>query len=137
LKTKLPLVEPRSSWSFNPSQNKNEAKNVADGNVTSRWSTKARQSPGQWFQVDLPQEQNIAGIALDCQAASGDYPRKFTIETSNDGQSWTKAVERDGTSPLIEVVFDSPRSARHVRIMQTSTTPSNDWAICELVLFKN
>ncbi len=137
LKTKLPQIEPRSSWSFNPSQNSNEAKNVADGNVTSRWSTKARQSPGQWFQVDLPQEQTIAGIALDCQAASGDYPRKFTIETSNDGQSWSKAVERDGTGPLIEVVFDSPRSARHLRIMQTSNTPSNDWAICELVLFKN
>lgn len=136
LKTKLPLVEPRSSWTFNPSQNSAEAKNVADGNVTSRWSTKARQSPGQWFQVDLPQEQNIAGIALDCQAASGDYPRRFTIETSSDGTSWNKVTERDGTGPLIEVVFDTPRPARHIRIMQTSTTPSNDWAICELVLFK-
>lgn len=137
LKTKLPLIEPRSSWSFSPSQNSNEAKNVADGNVTSRWSTKARQSPGQWFQIDLPQQQNIAGVALDCQAASGDYPRRFTIETSNDGQSWTKEAERDGTGPLIEVIFDSPRPAKHLRIMQTSTTPSNDWAICELVLFKN
>lgn len=136
LKTKLPQVEPRSSWTFNPSQNGTDAKNVADGNVTSRWSTKARQNPGQWFQVDLPQAQNIAGIALDCQAASGDYPRKFTIETSNDGQSWDKVAERNGTGPLIEVVFDAPRPARHVRIMQTSTTPSNDWAICELVLFK-
>ena len=137
VKTKLPLIEPRSSWTFSPSQNNNEAKNVADGNVISCWSTKTRQIPGQSFQVDLPQQQNIAGIALDCQAASGDYPRRFTIETSNDGQSWTKEAERAGTGPLIEVVFDSPRPARHLRIMQTSSTPSNDWAICELILFKN
>lgn len=136
LKTKLSQIEPRSAWKYNPSQNVPEAKNVADGNVTSRWGTKARQSPGQWFQIELPKEELIAGLALDCQAASGDYPRKFHIELSGDGKSWNKVSEGDGRGPLIELLFGSPARGRFVRITQDSTTSSNDWAICEMVLFK-
>jgi hypothetical protein len=33
-------------------------------------------------------------------------------------------------------VFTSPQRARFVRITQKSTTATNDWAICEMVLFK-
>jgi hypothetical protein len=136
LKTKLPLIEPRSAWKFQPSQNVPEAKNVADGSVTSRWGTKARQSPGQWFQVELPAEEMIAGIALDCQAAAGDYPRKYHVELSSNGRDWTKVSEGDGKGALIEIIFSSPARARFVRITQDSTTSTNDWAIYELVLFK-
>jgi hypothetical protein len=136
LKTKLPQIEPRSAWKYKPSQNEVEAKNVADGNVTNRWSTKARQSPGQWFQVELPAEEEVAGLALDCQGASGDYPRKYHVELSSDGSTWAKVNEGEGKGPLIEIVFSSPQRARFVRITQDSTTSTNDWAICELVLFK-
>lgn len=136
LKTKLPLIEPRSAWKFQPSQNVPDAQNVADGNVTSRWGTKARQSPGQWFQVELPAEEMIAGLALDCQAASADYPRKYHVELSSDGKDWTKVSEGEGKGALIEIVFSSPARARFVRITQDSTTSTNDWAIYELVLFK-
>ncbi len=136
LKTKLPQIEPRSEWTFNPSQNSAEAKFVADGNISSRWGTKARQVPGQKFELTLPQEQNIAGIALDCQAASMDYPRKFLIEVSTDGSNWKSIQEAEGKGALIEIVFASPQPASHLRITQKSNTPTNDWAICELVLFK-
>lgn len=136
LKTKLPQIEPRSAWKFSPSQNEVEAKNVADGNVTSRWGTKARQSPGQWFQVELPGEQEIAGLALDCQAASGDFPRQYLVEISSDGSSWSKASEGDGKGALIEIVFSAPQKGRFIRITQKSTTSTNDWGIYELVLFK-
>lgn len=136
LKTKLPQIEPRTAWKFRPSQNDGEAKNVTDGNVTSRWSTKARQIPGQWFQVELPEEQEVAGLALDCQASSGDYPRKYLVEVSSDGSNWTKTNEGEGKGALIEIVFASPQRARFVRITQKSTTSTNDWVICEMVLFK-
>jgi hypothetical protein len=136
LKTKLPQIGPRTDWQFSPSQNAGEAKFVADGNVSSRWSTKARQNPGQWFQVDLPQEQEVAGFALDCQAASGDYPRHFVVETSKDGRSWTQVSEHKGSGALIESVFANPVRAQHFRFMLREAVPTNDWAICELVLFK-
>lgn len=136
LKTKLPQIEPRTAWKYKPSQNQGEAKNVADGNVTNRWGTKARQSPGQWFQIELPTEEEVAGVALDCQGASGDYPRKYHIELSSDGSTWAKVNEGEGKGPLIEVVFGSPQRAKFVRITQDSTTSTSDWAICELVLFK-
>ncbi len=136
LKTKLPQIEPRSAWKFQPSQNAGEAIKVADGNVTSRWTTKTRQTPGQWFQVELPEDQEVAGLALDCQAATGDYPRKYLVEVSSDGSNWSKVNEGDGKGALIEIIFSTPQRARFVRITQKSTTPTNDWAICEMVLFK-
>ncbi len=136
LKTKLPQIEPRSAWKFQPSQNAGEATKVADGNVTSRWTTKTRQTPGQWFQVELPEDQEVAGLALDCQAATGDYPRKYLVEVSSDGSNWSKVNEGDGKGALIEIIFSTPQRARFVRITQKSTTPTNDWAICEMVLFK-
>lgn len=136
LKTKLPQVEPRSAWQYKPSQNAAEAKNVADGNVTSRWGTKARQSPGQWFQVELPSEEMIAGLAMDAQAAPADYPRRFHIEVSADGRDWAKVHEAEGHSALIEIVFETPRQGRFIRITQDSSTSSNDWNLYELVIFK-
>jgi serine/threonine protein kinase len=136
LKTKLPQIEPRSAWKFQPSQNAGEATKVADGNVTSRWTTKTRQTPGQWFQVELPEDQEVAGLALDCQAATGDYPRKYLVEVSSDGSNWSKVNEGDGKGALIEIIFSTPQRARFVRITQKSTTPTNDWGICEMVLFK-
>jgi serine/threonine protein kinase len=136
LKTKLPQIEPRTAWKFKTSQTNADAKNVADGSVTSRWGTKARQAPGQWFQVELPNEEDIAGLALDCQAASGDYPRKYHIELSSDGSEWTQVSQGEGKSALIEIIFTEPKRARFLRITQDSTTSTNDWAIYEMAIFK-
>jgi hypothetical protein len=86
--------------------------------------------------VELPEDQEVAGLALDCQAATGDYPRKYLVEVSSDGSNWSKVNEGDGKGALIEIIFSTPQRARFVRITQKSTTPTNDWGICEMVLFK-
>jgi hypothetical protein len=91
---------------------------------------------GEWFQVELPSEMDIAGLAMDSQANAQDYPRKFIVEVSKDGQSWEPPiVTQDGKSPLIEVVFPAVKRARVIKITQLGSA-NNHWGFYELVLFK-
>jgi hypothetical protein len=91
---------------------------------------------GEWFQVELPSETDIAGLAMDSQANLQDYPRKFTVELSKDGRSWDPPmVAQDGKTALIEVVFPSPQRAKFIKITQTGSA-GNNWGFQELVLFK-
>lgn len=136
LKTKLPWVEPRSSWKITASHKQSDAGRAVDGNQGTRWVTGESMKGGEWFQVELPSEMDIAGLAMDSQANAQDYPRKFIVEVSKDGQSWEPpVVSQDGKSPLIEVVFPSVKRAKLVKITQTGSA-NNNWGFHELVLFK-
>lgn len=91
---------------------------------------------GEWFQIELPSEMDIAGLAMDSQANAQDFPRKFIVEVSKDGQTWEPpVVTQDGKSPLIEVVFPSVKRAKLVKITQTGSA-NNNWGFHELVLLK-
>jgi|GEM_PF-546375 len=136
LKTKLPQIEPRTTWKLSASSNEGELKNTVDGNAGTRWSTRARQAPGQWFRIELPGEQDVTGIALDSQGSTNDYPRKYVVEFSQDGTAWTMAAEGEGKSPLLELVFPTPQRARHLRIRQEGQASANDWSIYEVAIFK-
>src|SRR5436190_19179277 len=59
-----------------------------DGDAKSRWDTKVFQAPGQWFQIELPEETEIAGLRLDTTKSANDYPRGYKVELSADGQTW-------------------------------------------------
>lgn len=136
LKTKLPWIEPRSSWKLTASHKQGDAGRAVDGNQGTRWATGESMKGGEWFQIELPSEMDIAGLAMDSQANAQDYPRKFIVEVSKDGQSWEPpVVSQDGKSPLIEVVFPSVKRAKLVKITQTGSA-NNNWGFHELVLFK-
>jgi hypothetical protein len=136
LKTKLPWIEPRSSWKLTSSHKQGDAGRAVDGNQGTRWATGEPMKGGEWFQVELPSEMDIAGLAMDSQANAQDYPRKFIVEVSKDGQSWEPPiVTQDGKSPLIEVVFPAVKRARVIKITQLGSA-NNHWGFYELVLFK-
>ncbi len=136
LKTKLPWVEPRNGWKLTASHKEGDAARAVDSNQGTRWATGEPMKGGEWFQVELPSEIDITGLAMDSQANSLDYPRKFKVELSKDGNSWEPpVVTQDGKSPVIEVVFSSPQRAKFIRITQTGSA-GNSWGFHELVLFK-
>ncbi len=136
LKTKLPWVEPRNTWKITASHKQVDASRAVDGNQGTRWATGEPMRGGEWFQVELPSETDLAGLAMDSQANSQDFPRKFTIELSQDGSTWAPpVVTQDGKTALIEVVFPSPKRAKFVKITQTGSA-GNSWGFHELVLFK-
>ncbi len=136
LKTKLPWVEPRTGWKLTASHKESDAARAVDNNQGTRWATGQPMKGGEWFQVELPAETELTGLALDSQANSQDYPRQFTVELSKDGSSWEPpVVTQDGKTALIEVVFPSPKRAKVIKITQTGSAGSN-WGFQEIVLFK-
>lgn len=136
LKNKLPWIEPRTGWKLTASHKQGDAAKAVDSNQGTRWATGEPMRGGEWFQVELPSETDIAGLAMDSQANLQDYPRKFTVELSKDGRSWDPpVVAQDGKTALIEVVFPSPQRAKFIKITQTGSA-GNNWGFQELVLFK-
>ena len=136
LKTKLAWIEPRKAWKLSASHNRNELGKMVDDSQSTRWNTAQQMRGGEWVSIELPSEMEIAGLALDSQGSTNDFPRKFKVELSADGKTWNPpVVTQDGKSPLIEIVFPSPQKARHVKITQTGSAPNN-WGMQELVLFK-
>ena len=135
LKTKLAMIEPRSTWKLSASLKKEDCAKAVDGNTGSRWTTGVPMKGGEWFTVELPSEENIAGLALDSQGSNQDYPRKYKIEISSDGTQWSPPVAQGDGSALTEIVFKTPQKGRFVRITQLGTA-TNYWGISELALFK-
>lgn len=136
LKTKLPWVEPRQSWKLTTSHKPGDAAKAVDGNQSTRWATGEVMRGGEWFQVELPAEIELAGLAMDSQANPQDYPRKFNVEVSTDGRIWQPALmSQDGKTPLIELAFPTPKRGRFIKITQTGSAGSH-WGFHELVIFK-
>lgn len=135
LKTKLAWIEPRGAWKLNASSKKEDCSKAVDSQTASRWSNGAAMKGGEWFTVELPTEENIAGLAIDSQGNYLDYIRKYKIELSADGSQWGAPVAEGTGSAVTEIVFKAPQKARFLRITQlgTSTSP---WGINELALFK-
>ena len=135
LRTKLPWIEPRSAWKLNASLKKEDCAKAVDNNTGSRWATGATMKGGEWFTVELPTEENIAGLALDSQGNYQDYPRKYKVEVSSNGTQWNPTDAQGDGNVVTEIVFKTPQKARFVRITQLGAA-SSYWGINELVLFK-
>ncbi|MET9001709.1 discoidin domain-containing protein [Amycolatopsis sp. NPDC004169] len=68
-----------------------EAGYAVDGNAGTRWavSTSDRPRADSWFAVDLGAPREFDRVRLSWEAAAG---RKYRIETSPDGATWTTAA---------------------------------------------
>ena len=137
LKTKLTWIEPRSAWKLSASHKKEDCAKAVDNNTASRWATGAPMKGGEWFTIELPVEETIAGIALDSQGNNQDFARKYRIELSANGVQWSNAVAEAGNNAaLVEIIFKSPQKGRFVRITQLGNSGGPYWGINELALLK-
>src|SRR6266478_6263362 len=80
-------VLPRAGWiATASSSNGGEGPEKAlDGNSHSRWTTGSRQTPGQWFMVDMLSIQSFSQITIDSGGSPGDQPRGYEVYVSTDG----------------------------------------------------
>ncbi|HCN30971.1 MAG TPA: hypothetical protein DIT64_20105 [Verrucomicrobiales bacterium] len=135
LSIKKPRVGPRTDWAVNTSHLPEDAWLAIDGNTATRWRTDTPQKSGQWFQVTLKEDREISGLALDVSCSPDEHPRRYEVETSLDGKSWSRAASGDNDKPLLEIAFPQPVKTRHVRVKQTGGAPSAHWSIAELEVF--
>jgi len=135
LRASIPQPLPnRREWKLTASAHPEQCPLAVDGKADSRYSTGADQAPGQWFQIELPQETVITGIELDTTKSPHDYPRGYKVELSKDGKIWGAPVATgQGNDAITEITF-APAPAKFIRITQTGVAHGNFWSIHEMEL---
>ena len=114
---------------------------VIDGVLETGWSPGRPQVPGRWVTVDLGAVRVVSGLALHGPPAQ--YPRRYGVDTSVDGQAWVMAVRRGhGLAdlrgfldpwPRLRVDFP-PRPARFVRVTSAATHQA-PWSVHEVKVY--
>lgn len=130
-------LENSPQWKLTASHKQDDCGKAIDGNPITRWSTGYFQRPGAWFQIELPEETEIAGVVLDTSKSANDYPRGYTVELSKDGVKWDKPIlQGKGTSAITELTFPKPVKTKFIKITQTGEAKGNFWSIHELQILK-
>jgi len=113
------------------------AANALDGDHWTGWRDMSEtQHAGQWFQVDMKQEQAFDKMVLDTTWALWDSPDKYSVSVSKDGNVWSDPVAT-GSGPLgITTITFPMQSARHIRITQTGASDKYHWSIYELDVYR-
>ena len=121
----------RKEWKLTASHENKGCAAAIDGKESSRYTTNASQTPGMWFQIELPQEATVAGVELDSTPSPRDYPRGYKAELSTDGQKWTEVAKGKGNDAITEIEFPAAK-AKFIRLTQTGAVDGLFWSIHEL-----
>ena len=122
-------------WKFTASHHPEECKSAIDNDIKSRWSSGTTQKPGMWFAFDMGNEMELTSIVLDSSQSAFDYPREYSVETSKDGEQWSKPVVKGkGENAILEIVLP-PTKTRHVRISQHGHSSGKHWSIHQLEVY--
>ena len=134
-----------ASWKFSASHNPGIAQ-YAIG--IQPWTSGARQSPGTWWQVELPQVTSVSEIEFESNPAEViegtitpgmpsrsvfggragaapppiGYPRGYQVQVSNDGNTWRTVAQGAGSGANTHITF-APVQTRFVRLTQTASSP--------------
>lgn len=125
------VVLDRSDWEVSSSSGKPQG--AIDGNIYSRWDTGIAQAPGQFYQVDMKTPTMINRIRLRSEGSPNDYPRKYEVYVSTDGNNWSQPVATGSGTSILDINF-SPTYARFIKIIQTMRA-GNFWSIHDLQIY--
>lgn len=100
-----------------------------DGNDATRWSANYAERP--WIAVDLGAAQRFGELTLKWEGASA---KDYTVEVSNDAQTWTPVATRSGLAAgaRTDVVAFDAVTARHVRVTITAKNLSPYLSLFEI-----
>jgi len=113
------------------------AANAIDGDYWTGWRDMTKtQYPGQWFQVDMKQEQTFSKIVLDTTWALWDSPDKYSVSVSNDGANWGTPIATGSGQLGITTITFPVQTARYIRITQTGTNATYHWSIYEFAVYR-
>ena len=117
-----PLAEPQGVGKLTANNHPEECPNAVDGKADSRYSTGADQKPGQWFQIEFPQETLVSGLELDTTKSPNDYPRGLHRGAVERWQSLERAGGRGPRRrPRDRHRFHPGSGAKFIRLTQTGS----------------
>jgi hypothetical protein len=119
-------------WMAQASHNSDELAMALDGNPNSAWDSKANQTPGMWFKVDMGLVLVLDRVRVASPGRG--FPVGYRIWLSEDGQDWRLAAEKTRNWANVEAAF-APRQARYLRMEQTGQPdwPAT-WMISEIMV---
>jgi hypothetical protein len=105
------------------------ASRAVDGNAATRWSSSF--SDPQWIAVDLGARQDITRVRLNWEAA---YATAYQIQLSDDGSTWTTALDvEDGHGGIEEHGISA--SGRYLRVNGTRRATQWGYSLRELEVY--
>ncbi|MGD8397442.1 MAG: discoidin domain-containing protein [Anaerolineae bacterium] len=119
-------------WQAQASHNRDDVALAFDGQPDTVWDSGVDQAPGQWFAVDMGQVIVLDRVRVTSPGRG--FPLGYRILLSEDGATWCAVAEAKRNWTNIDAGFP-PRSARYMRIEQTSTAQwSTTWMIAEIAV---
>lgn len=132
----------RSGWRAQASVGSDAARWAVDGDARTRWMAPGPVDGATTFTLDLQAPRSLAGLRLTPGSREGG-PADFTLEGSEDGQTWRPLEPRTWIGPLYwtgaELLRNSrpewaarfpPTTVRYVRIRPAA--PARTWSITEI-----
>jgi hypothetical protein len=104
---------------------------AVDGSTTTRWAS-AEGSDPQWLRIDLGQAATIHRVLLNWEAA---YAKKYRIEVSDDGTSFTTAATVDTGDGKIDDLGGLDAHGRYVRFVGLTRGTSYGYSFWEMQVF--
>ncbi len=103
---------------------------AVDGNTGTRWES-AQGSDPQWLQVDLGATHAINKLVLNWETAAA---KNYTIETSNDGSTWTTIYTTTSSVGGVQTL-NVTGAGRYVRMNGTARTTQWGYSLWEFQVF--
>ena len=128
------IMTPVAAWKVTASDQLELAQMGCDGDLKTRWETKANQKKGMWYQVELPAAKTIAGLRLDDSARPSASPKSYKVEGSMDGKKWTDLGSTRGLPSLSETYFKEDAAVKFVKVTIAETQNGQPWVIQEFQL---
>ena len=122
----------RSKWTVSASKCNENAPKAIDGDLEERWGTGEGQRDGDWFMVDLGEERTVHQVILNAAKSGSDYPRRYEVHVSRDGETWEGPVSMGEGKTALTKIHLLPRLARYVKIVQTGFGDRWWWSIYDL-----
>lgn len=129
----------RNGWSAVSSTN-NQTSNAFDNNsgaadVNTRWATNSKQTPGQFFTINLGGRFELESMTMVSKSefqGQFDYPRSYEVRLSNDGVNFGPVIHRGQGNPTGSTQIPLAGQAQYVKITQTGNDDFYWWSIHDL-----
>ena len=120
-----------------------EASRVIDGDIETAWGSGIAQRGDEEMIIELERPQLVSQVVLRLGSNSFGFPQDLVIDTSIDGEQWTRAWRGQPVVETVRAALQSPGDvpvlmefgpdqAAFVRLRQLGREPNIPWWIAEL-----
>ena len=107
-------------------QGVSNASAIIDGRNTTRATTNNVNYAGSWIEVDLGEIYTVSRVVQVHEPDESDYPGRYRIEVSNDGNRWSGVFQGQGDRSRSAATFNPVRT-RFIRITAISNHDLQHW----------